>query len=166
MYPPKVGCLKPLPPFTRRSLSDAQRPKNLVSPPHPQFTAMLRTNTLWKLLFIFVLVSHFVACSYWTFAKYQEPEGEEGEWLPAPRYVDLEDPSFKEQMEQYGQSIYWTLMVLLGNDTTPSNPSQTAFTTVVLLFGILVFASIIGSASALLSNLDAAAEQKKEQVSY
>ena len=56
------------------------------------------------------------------------------------------------------------MIVFLGNDTFPSKPSQTLFTTMILLLGIGVFATIIGSASTLLSSLDASAEQKKNQV--
>jgi hypothetical protein len=79
-------------------------------------------------------------------------------WIPAERYHNA------PIMEQYGESIYWTMQVFLGNDTHPENSNQTLFTTCFLFVGIGVFASIIGSASSLLSSLDAVAEQQKAQI--
>ena len=65
---------------------------------------------------------------------------------------------------QYAEAFYWAMLVFVGSDVSPANTNETTFTATMMLVGIGVFASVIGSASSLLTNLDSTAEQKKTQM--
>jgi hypothetical protein len=118
---------------------------------------------LFKLVFAFLLATHLVACGYWAVALEQESfwdgSGDaEDMWVPHEKYKSA------KVLEQYTEAFYWAMLVFVGSDVAPSNTRETSFTALMMLVGIGVFASVIGSASSLLSNLDATAEQKKSQM--
>jgi hypothetical protein len=68
-------------------------------------------------------------------------------------------------LDRYNEAFYWAIQVMIGNTSIRQDNTATfVFTNVMLLVGIAVFSSIIGGASALLSNLDSLAAAKKAQV--
>ncbi|KAF1779468.1 Cyclic nucleotide-binding-like [Phytophthora cactorum] len=56
--------------------------------------------------------------------------------------------------QQYVDAFYFAIMVTTANDVNPITPIEKLFTSVMLFVGIVINASIIGSAANLLANLD------------
>jgi potassium voltage-gated channel Eag-related subfamily H protein 7 len=114
---------------------------------------------LFKLVFVFLLITHLVACAYWAQARTADRwSTDHTSWLPLQEYDKA--PLFR----QYAEAFYWAMLVFVGADMNPTNTAETIFTSVMMLIGIGVFASVIGSASSLLTNLDSVAEMKKSQM--
>ena len=67
-------------------------------------------------------------------------------------------------VEQYAFAYYWAIMVVQGEATSPETYSEFVYSAIAMLVGIAVFASIIGGASSLLSNLDLMAQAQKQQM--
>ena len=79
-------------------------------------------------------------------------------WLPP---ADMEDASFSDK---YAISLHWSVCVINGNYLSPETGIEHRFTACMLFLGIVVSASIIGSASTLLANLNSAAVEKRKQL--
>ena len=105
----------------------------------------------------------FFSGGYWAVAI-QESVRDDGStlivdtWLPHEKYFN------QGLYHQYAEAFYWAMLVFVGSDVSPANTNETTFTATMMLVGIGVFASVIGSASSLLTNLDSTAEQKKTQM--
>ncbi|KAJ0410712.1 hypothetical protein ATCC90586_008297 [Pythium insidiosum] len=67
-------------------------------------------------------------------------------------------------MRQYTNAMYFALMVTTANDVGPTNTTEKIFTSLMLFVGIVINASIIGSAANLLANLDKVAIARKNQM--
>jgi hypothetical protein len=63
-------------------------------------------------------------------------------------------------LDAYYTSLYWALLVVIGNSVEPTNRVEYAFSTLVTLVGMLVFAVIIGSSSSLITSLDSEGEAR------
>jgi CRP-like cAMP-binding protein len=115
---------------------------------------------LFKLIFVFLLITHLVACAYWAQARVEISKWNDDTsgWLPLEKYAQA------SLFSQYADAFYWAMLVFVGADMNPTDTTQTAFTSFMMLIGIGVFASVIGSASSLLTNLDSVAEMKKSQM--
>eukprot|EP00937_MAST-01D_sp_MAST-1D-sp2_P000608 g608.t1 len=137
---------------------------------------------LVKLVGSFLLIIHFITCAYWGVVVLEGPHavhikfsgvGAPGasssswsgsyadhllQWLPDQDMFD------SDIGRRYLYSMHWAMLALLGSDTIPQSNTELWFTNGMLLLGVVVFASIVGSASSLLSSLDAYAEAKKTQM--
>ncbi|KAJ0405321.1 hypothetical protein P43SY_001080 [Pythium insidiosum] len=67
-------------------------------------------------------------------------------------------------VQQYAHAIYFAIMVTTANDVAPTNMTEEVFTSLMLFVGIVINASIIGSAANLLANLDKVAIARKNQM--
>ncbi|CAM9213269.1 unnamed protein product, partial [Hapterophycus canaliculatus] len=105
----------------------------------------------------FVLVVHFIACGYWFVSRVTDPDFE-GLWTPEQEYLDL------ELHHQYARAVYYSLVITYGNDLKPENMIEYVFSNICLTLALLTNAVIIGSATNLLSNMDAGAVAKKTQM--
>ena len=76
------------------------------------------------LLFYFV-VTHFVACAFWSMAARVEPKPECEDPLGWGACDELVRGG--RVAEQYVHAIYWTLLVMAVNDTAPLDAGQQAF---------------------------------------
>ena len=60
-------------------------------------------------------------------------------------------------------AFYWSLIVMMGNESYPIKPEDKVFSTCVILVGMLVNSVVIGSCASLLANMDQTAVQKQQQ---
>ena len=66
--------------------------------------------------------------------------------------------------DAYWTSLYWALLVVIGNSVEPTNRIEYMFSLITTLVGMLVFAVIIGSSSSLITSLDSEGEARLEQM--
>ncbi|CAM9952116.1 unnamed protein product, partial [Ectocarpus sp. 12 AP-2014] len=112
---------------------------------------------IYIFVFTFVLVVHFIACGYWFVSRTMDPEFE-GLWVPEEEYLDA------ALYEKYARALYFSLVITYGNDLKPENDVEYVFSNICLTLALLTNAVIIGSATNLLSNMDAGAVAKKTQM--
>ncbi|CAM9669824.1 unnamed protein product [Ectocarpus fasciculatus] len=112
---------------------------------------------IYIFVFTFVLVVHFIACGYWFVSRTTDPEFE-GLWVPEQEYLDA------ALYLKYARALYFSLVITYGNDLKPENDVEYMFSNICLTLALLTNAVIIGSATNLLSNMDAGAVAKKTQM--
>ncbi|KAG2804132.1 hypothetical protein PC119_g18870 [Phytophthora cactorum] len=105
--------------------------------------SMLR---MLKLTVIFLVSQHLIACTYYYISSNQSIDTT---WAPTH---DIRNSDSLGQ--QYVDAFYFAIMVTTANDVNPITPIEKLFTSVMLFVGIVINASIIGSAANLLANLD------------
>ncbi|KAF1781226.1 WASH complex, subunit CCDC53 [Phytophthora cactorum] len=105
--------------------------------------SMLR---MLKLTVIFLVSQHLIACTYYYISLNQSIDTT---WAPTH---DIRNSDSLGQ--QYVDAFYFAIMVTTANDVNPITPIEKLFTSVMLFVGIVINASIIGSAANLLANLD------------
>ncbi|ETN08973.1 hypothetical protein PPTG_11041 [Phytophthora nicotianae INRA-310] len=105
--------------------------------------SMLR---MLKLTVIFLVSQHLIACTYYYISFNQSVDTT---WAPTH---DIRNSDSLGQ--QYVDAFYFAIMVTTANDVNPITPIEKLFTSVMLFVGIVINASIIGSAANLLANLD------------
>ena len=128
---------------------------------------------LSRLILTLLTAWHFIACCYWSISLAQGfCLGEEDdsfavgfkncleEWTP---YTGLKK---RPLQEQYTQAFFWAVQVStgIGRDIIPRTNGQVAFTILVIVFGMLMYASIIGAISSAVSVLDATGIQRSERL--
>lgn len=106
------------------------------------------------LTFIFFVTQHFIACAYYIGLNYSL----DNDWGPT---AELRASPLTQQ---YIDALYFAIMVTTANDVNPTTATEKVFVTVMLFIGIVINASIIGSAANLLSNLDKEAIARKNQM--
>jgi hypothetical protein len=67
-------------------------------------------------------------------------------------------------IDAYATSLYWSLLIVLGSSVEPTNRLEYGFSIATTIFGMLVFAVIIGSSSSLITSLDSEGEARIEQM--
>ncbi|OQR89617.1 Voltage-gated Ion Channel (VIC) Superfamily [Thraustotheca clavata] len=108
-----------------------------------------------KLGLIFILSQHLMACSYYWLVAYEGIN--EHTWEPPFHFND-------SLSDRYVGAFYFAIMVTTANDLAPETTIERIFTSVMLLIGIGINASIIGSAANLLANLDKTEVARKEHL--
>jgi len=102
-----------------------------------------------QLLFGFVYLVHFVASIlYLSFANAGDARHELN-WQDGGYDMRNSTPPAR-----YANSLYISLLMIIGEDTDPMYTAEKYFTTVVMLAGALFYATIFGSAAVLLKGLD------------
>jgi hypothetical protein len=150
--PPALGASVITP---ERAVTDVCLPRftplgTAVSPPSP---GVVR---LFKLMCVFLFVLHLIACGYWFLAS--------GEGFGSDEWVPPEELSTSSLSEKYAFAYYWAILVTIGNDAKPVTYNEHVYSGFIMLAGIAVFATIVGGASSLLSNLDLPAQAQKQQM--
>lgn len=108
-----------------------------------------------KLTFLFFISQHFIACSYYYISmNYSVQTG----WGPSAEVMA------SPLLQKYIDAVYFAMMVTTANDVNPVTAHEKLFVSVMLFIGIVINASIIGSAANLLSNLDKEAIARKNQM--
>ncbi|CAN0249407.1 unnamed protein product, partial [Ectocarpus sp. 8 AP-2014] len=79
-------------------------------------------------------------------------------WVPEQEYLDA------ALYKKYTRALYFSLVITYGNDLKPENDVEYVFSNICLTLALLTNAVIIGSATNLLSNMDAGAVAKKTQM--
>ncbi|KAL3663933.1 hypothetical protein V7S43_010822 [Phytophthora oleae] len=115
--------------------------------------SMLR---MLKLTVIFLVSQHLIACTYYYISLNQDSETT---WAPTHEIRNSDSLG-----QQYVDAFYFAIMVTTANDVNPTTPIEKLFTSVMLFVGIVINASIIGSAANLLANLDKEEIARKNQM--
>ncbi|KAG6604517.1 Voltage-gated Ion Channel (VIC) Superfamily [Phytophthora cinnamomi] len=108
------------------------------------------------LLTLSKILKHLIACTYYYISM---NESVNTTWAPDP-----EVQSSDSLGQQYIDAFYFAIMVTTANDVGPKTSFEKLFTSVMLFVGIVINASIIGSAANLLSNLDKEEIARKDQM--
>jgi hypothetical protein len=66
--------------------------------------------------------------------------------------------------DEYRFAIHWSLMAMLGDNTTPSSDEQLTFASVLAVVGLGVMSTVIGALSAVITNMDALESAKLTHV--
>lgn len=114
--------------------------------------SMLR---MMMLTLVFFVSQHLIACTYFYISNNQS---EHTSWGPTD---EIRSSSLSKQ---YIDAFYFAIMVTTANDVNPTTHIEKLFTAFMLFVGIVINASIIGNAANLLSNLDKAEIERKNQM--
>ena len=81
-------------------------------------------------------------------------------WLPHPSLARM------PLDQQYLESLYWAVSVTtgLGNDIVAGNATEVLFTSVIVVFGLIIYSILLGSATSALQNKDSAAADKRNKL--
>eukprot|EP00908_Phaeocystis_cordata_P008354 Transcript_19010.p1 GENE.Transcript_19010~~Transcript_19010.p1 ORF type:complete len:813 (-),score=358.41 Transcript_19010:1119-3557(-) len=127
---------------------------------------------LIRLLIFYFFVTHMVACLYWAIAKASPVPCVTGDLQGWDGVLDAggqfpwgicEERLTEPWTRQYVLAFYWSLIVMMGNESYPIKPEDKVFSTCVILVGMLVNSVVIGSCASLLANMDQTAVQKQQQ---
>jgi len=117
---------------------------------------------LVRLVFLCMLSWHWGACAFWQMARADDDgtvvaSGEQ--WVPQLAEV-LERGRFNEA---YSHSFFFSVVVTtgVGWDIIPSNPTQVAFTSCMIVLGLMLFALMVGSASGALASFNASLAKRR-----
>ena len=68
--------------------------------------------------------------------------------------------------QQYLESLYWAVSVTtgLGNDIVAGNATEVLFTSVIVVFGLIIYSILLGSSTSALQNKDSAAADKRNKL--
>ena len=110
---------------------------------------------IFKLLVMLGILWHLVACGYWFVSLRTDPyDWDMYLWTPRT------DFSASDLWSKYIIAFHWALMATQGELQPAHSSEQAGFSTVVVFIGVLVNASVFGSVTTLLENLDSTANQR------
>eukprot|EP00937_MAST-01D_sp_MAST-1D-sp2_P004043 g4043.t1 len=116
-------------------------------------------SALLELMFALAITWHLIACSFWKIAVSETEqcfylqEQQQDCWtpqlhllLPGTAHGDHWEVSWKDR---FGHSFFFAVSVTtgIGVDIIPHTPAQVAFTCVMVLLGLALFALLVGSAA-------------------
>jgi CRP-like cAMP-binding protein len=132
-----------------------------------------------QIMFSFFFVIHIMACSYWGMARdvcltassggvayVPDPAAAVDPFCP-PREVGSVAEGSNNWTYQYSAAFYWAVWVMLGNSPQEQLGTRTyMFTAGMLVVGVAMFSTILGSASAFLSQLDSEKLQRRKDIDF
>lgn len=82
------------------------------------------------------------------------------EWVPQPSFANA------GLLRQYMFAVYWAVAATtsIGENIVPRSANETAFTMVMIFFGLMMYSMIIGAASSALANLDTTASARRQML--
>jgi len=115
---------------------------------------------LFKLIMCLLLILHWIACIYWFISN--EEEDDIGDFLPD--IVDDKD----DLLYHYGVALLWAIWATTGGGCVgkPSNAGQAFFSFFCALIGVLMYAFIVGSASAAINDLDSVGKRRRNRLQH
>ena len=102
------------------------------------------------LLLFYFIVTHVVACAYWSMASHVPNKPDCDEQLAWGACAALVNGG--RVAEQYVHAMHWTLLVMAVNDSAPVDAGQETFSSLVMVLGIFVNSIVIGPRSQKLPN--------------
>lgn len=124
------------------------------------FKITIELERIITFLFGFILLIHFLACS-WAFIGIYKYLNDDNNWITRSGFVDYKDH------EIYIASIYWAITTLTSvgyGDIHPYNSSEKIFTCFVVILGIFVYSYMVGSLTNLVSNLDSRKSKLRKKI--
>jgi len=121
-------------------------------------TTLVFVSGVMRVLFMLFGITHWAACIWYIIGSRS---------TEANNWVDAKVPPGAGILESYCYAMYFTLttMTTVGyGDITPSNYSEVCFTSVLLLVATVVFATLMGSLTDLIGNLNSEKHVQSEKV--
>ena len=104
---------------------------------------------LGKLIFYLILYIHCVGC-LWFFIVRQDEE-----WIPPlDEFEGSTELYNKSAIEQYIVSMYYSVLMLAGNDMLPQGNLQILFSMIFILVALIINATIFGNLAVILQQLN------------
>ena len=110
----------------------------------------------------FLVMAHLMGSFFFFIGRRQDPGASGGRWIDAERLVDAPFHF------QYITSVYWALTTLgtVGyGDVTASSDIERLFTIMCMFLGAMIYATIFGTLTTVIQNLDRSANKYKDRVS-
>lgn len=113
---------------------------------------LILSTKILRNISIIVMLNHFVACSWYSVAKYSRDQWGYEDWtsvLPPDKDV-MPEPSI---FYAYTTALHWALTQFTpaSMEVHPLNPVERVFTIAVMLFSLLIFSSVVASMTATLT---------------
>lgn len=139
------------------------------------------TRMIW-LTILFLFTAHLVACTWWGIGRLGLPSDQGGleigvddhstSWILRAQQGTSSSlwphnaPPNSRFGQQYITSFYWALTALLKTPSvTPDTPLEKLFTTVVTIFGVLLFTIFVGNTIEVLQAVSHSDEARRRHVS-
>ncbi|GMH82656.1 hypothetical protein TL16_g09332 [Triparma laevis f. inornata] len=110
---------------------------------------------------------------HWKYkAEYNEAEGTTYTYCgPYSKFVPVSEVAIENQGENaddilkaYSSSMYWSLLVVLGQPAEPGNMTEVVVGGLATVFGMFIFAVVIGNASSVITSMDSVGEARSKQM--
>uniref|UniRef100_A0A672TCY2 Cyclic nucleotide gated channel subunit alpha 2a n=1 Tax=Sinocyclocheilus grahami TaxID=75366 RepID=A0A672TCY2_SINGR len=110
-------------------------------------------------LYILVII-HWNACIYFAISKSLGFGSDQ--WV----YPNISDPEFGTLTRGYVYCLYWSTLTLttIGEVPAPVHDEEYFFAVFDFLFGVLIFATIVGNVGAMISNMNATRAEFQAQI--
>lgn len=102
---------------------------------------------LGKLIFFLILYLHLIGC-FWFYLARQDQE-----WRPPYEYDDVTEIYEESPFFQYITSLYYSVLLLAGNDMGPQGSVQIIVATVLIFAASIINANIFGNIAVLLQQI-------------
>ena len=135
---------------------------------HRQLLAKMKDTNHWEklslayLLVNFVVISHFAACIYYAYTRFEGFGSTFDDWLPP---AQLEESSVWYQYF-YSQYYAMTLLAGIGRHTYPPSDYDVVLSVSLMLIGVFVVSYLITKVGHLICSLDAAAATYKNEYNF
>ena len=115
---------------------------------------------LGKFIFLFILVAHWVACLWLEFVRLEGLRAQK--WLGVH---DFEDVAIWTVWDRYCQAFNWALATMVGyGGTIPQTATESVFSFVVVVVGVVMYVVVIGTVGTIVLNLDSAENSHREKI--
>jgi len=131
----------------------------------------------WRLLTWFLFFTHWVACLWWIIGAWpgEEEMGKPDDlidrtslsyWPVRPNAGSISITWNTSLSQQYLSSYYWALSTLMKTAwIPPGTVGEKAFASCIVFVGAIIFASIVGTVSAVVKSFDAANAKRRDKMS-
>ncbi|XP_018432469.1 PREDICTED: cyclic nucleotide-gated olfactory channel-like [Nanorana parkeri] len=106
---------------------------------------------IFNLVLYILLIIHWNGCIYYAISKAIGFGTDD--WV----YPNVTDPNYGYLTREYVYCLYWSTLTLttIGNTPTPVTDTEYLFVVFDFLVGVLIFATIVGNVSSMISNMNA-----------
>ena len=103
---------------------------------------------LFQLIFFIIMYIHCMGCAWWGIIKIDET------WV-APLDMGSDHIIYEETFgRQYVISVYYSVLLMMGNDVYPVGDVQVFFVVTANTFGAILNANILGNMAVLIQDLN------------
>lgn len=120
-----------------------------------KFLNHFKFASAWRLVRIFALIlllTHIIGCMWHLLTTLQPVAGDE---VTGNDWASLHFTAAEGTYERYTKSFYVGLLMLVGEDVSPVTSSEEIFVSVILMFGSVVTAVVVGNVSNLIASVNA-----------
>jgi len=139
---------------------------------NPSLLLLAKTSLMMFILW------HWSACLYWFIASSEEASGftHLNTWTPLPLCGGDEHLTGLETgneaclhdsfQDHYSHAFFWAVVSTtgVGWDIIPTTPLEVAFTSIMIVIGVMMSVTIIGSVTSTLQNLNSAQQMKRQKM--